>query len=520
MTLDNFFEKKQEFACLVLISCKSIHDELGYVMVRDLQSFLKTLEASGELRHINVEVDPYLEMGAIVDRISRQPGGGSALMFNNVKGHTMPVVMNVFGSTKRIAMALNPGSKSLNLDDIVTRIDRLIQTAMPKGNANFFEKISKLSFLSEIGSWMPKKVTKGSCQEVVWHGKDAALSRLPILTTWPGDGGPFITLGLSHTILNNGQRNMGLYRLQKHDEHTLGFHVQMHHDGAKVCHRRYNAGGRVPIAVSFGGDPALTYAATAPLPPFLSEIMFAGFLRGKGIDMVRCLTNDIEVPADSEIIIEGWINPEELRKEGPFGDHTGYYSLADTYPVIHVEVITHRFNPVFPATIVGRPPKEDSYLGLATERIFLPFLKMLLPEIVDIHLPPVSGFHNLVIVAIRKEFPGHPQKVMNAIWGIGQLMFSKVIVVVDHDINPNDITEVMFRASSNIDPRRDLLFTDGPLDVLDHSSSRFSFGSKVGIDATRKSFKLDNFSREWPQDLVFPDEIIKKINDKWEEYGF
>jgi 4-hydroxy-3-polyprenylbenzoate decarboxylase len=246
--------------------------------------------------------------------------------------------------------------------------------------------------------------------------------------------------------------------------------------------------------------------------------MFTGFLRGEGVELVKCVSNDLEVPADSEIVIEGWVDPGELRREGPFGDHTGYYSLADDYPVLHVEAITHRQAPVYPATIVGRPPQEDAYLGLATERIFLPLLRMVLPEVVDMHLPPAGGFHNLVIVAIRKEFPGHAQKVMNAIWGTGQMMFSKGIVVVDHDIDPHDGNEVLFRVTSNVDPRRDLLFTDGPLDVLDHSSDRFAFGSKVGIDATRKSATLDGFRREWPKDLVFPDRILEQISSRWKDY--
>jgi 4-hydroxy-3-polyprenylbenzoate decarboxylase len=487
-------------------------------MSRDFQSFLKYLEQIGELKHIKVEVDPYLEVGAVTDRVTSQPGGGSALIFDNIKGHTIPVAMNVFGSNTRIAMALSPNNKQISLDDIAARIERLIQEVLPRSNASFFDKLSKLPLLAEVGSWMPKTVNKGSCQEVVWHGKDATLSRLPILTTWPGDGGPFITLGLSHTVFRNGHRNMGLYRLQKHDDYTLGFHVQLHHDGAKACYG-YTSSERMPIAVSLGGDPALTYAATAPLPPFISEVLFAGFLRGKGVNMVRCLTNNIEVPADSEIVIEGWINPEEFHQEGPFGDHTGYYSLAANYPIIHVEAITHRVNPIFPATIVGRPPKEDAYIGLATERIFLPILKMILPEIVDVHLPPVGSFHNLIIVSIHKEFPGHAQKVMNAIWGTSQMMFSKIIVVVDHDVKPSDVAEVMFRVSSNVDPRRDLLFTDGPLDVLDHSSDRFAFGSKIGIDATRKNLKLDGFPREWPTDLVFPDKILERVIGRWEEYG-
>jgi len=487
-------------------------------MARDFQTFLKQLEASGELKRVDAEVDPYLEAGAIADRVSKQPGGGCALRFDRVKGASMPVVMNVFGSARRMAMALGVDQDPAGLDAVAARIEKLIQEAMPRPGSSFLDKLAKLPVLAEVGSWTPKTVRKGLCQEVVWRGEEARLSRLPVLTTWPEDGGPFITLGLGHTRFRSGHRNMGLYRLQVYDEHTLGFHTQLHHDGARARHG-YAPGERMPVAVSFGGDPALTYAATAPLPPFLSEIMFTGFLRGSGVPMVRCVSNDLEVPADSEIVIEGWVDPGELRREGPFGDHTGYYSLADDYPVLHVEAITHRRQPVYPATIVGRPPQEDAYLGLATERIFLPLLRMVLPEVVDMHLPPAGGFHNLVIVAIRKAFPGHAQKVMNAIWGTGQMMFSKGIVVVDQDIDPHDGAEVLFRVTSNVDPRRDLLFTDGPLDALDHSSDRFAFGSKVGIDATRKDPRLDGFPREWPRDLVFPPALLARITERWQELG-
>jgi len=487
-------------------------------MAQDFQTFLNRLEAAGELQRIAAPVDPVLEAGAVADRVSNQPGGGKALLFEQIRDGAMPVAMNVFGSYRRMAMALGVDQDPAGLDAVADRIDKLIQQALPKPGSSLLDKLAKLPMLAEVGSWMPKTVRKGLCQEVVWRGAEARLSRLPVLTTWPEDGGPFITLGLSHTRFKSGHRNMGMYRLQVFDEHTLGFHTQLHHDGARARHG-YAPGERMPVAVSFGGDPALTYAATAPLPPFLSEVMFTGFLRGEGVEMVRCVSHDLEVPADSEIVIEGWVDPAELRREGPFGDHTGYYSLADDYPVLHVEAITHRKNPVYPATIVGRPPQEDTYLGLATERIFLPLLRMVLPEVVDMHLPPAGGFHNLVIVAIRKEFPGHAQKVMNAIWGTGQMMFSKAIVVVDADIDPHDGTEVLFRITSNVDPRRDLLFTDGPLDVLDHSSDRFAFGSKVGIDATRKSARLDGFKREWPKDLVFPEEVLAQVTRRWAEYG-
>jgi 4-hydroxy-3-polyprenylbenzoate decarboxylase len=487
-------------------------------MARDFQQFLKQLQAAGELRRIQVEVDPYLEAGAVADRVSKQPGGGPALLFERVKGSTLPVAMNVFGSARRMAMALGVDQDPAGLDAVARRIEDLIQQAMPRPGSGFLDKLAKLPMLAEVSGWMPRTVRKGLCQEVVLRGEEARASLLPVLTTWPEDAGPFITLGLGHTRFKSGHRNMGLYRLQVYDDRTLGFHTQLHHDGARARHG-YAPGERMPVAVSFGGDPALTYAATAPLPPFLSEIMFTGFLRGEGVELVRCVSHDLEVPADSEIVIEGWVDPGELRREGPFGDHTGYYSLADDYPVLHVEAITHRRDPVYPATIVGRPPQEDAFLGLATERVFLPLLRLVLPEVVDMHLPPAGGFHNLVIVAIRKEYPGQARKVMNAIWGTGQMMFSKSIVVVDQDIDPHDGAEVLFRVTSNVDPRRDLLFTDGPLDVLDHSSDRFAYGSKVGIDATRKSARLDGFPREWPRDLTFPQAILERLARRWPEYG-
>ena len=487
-------------------------------MARDFQSFLAQLEAAGELRRIKAAVDPFLEMGAIADRVSKQPGGGPALLFEQPKGASMPVAMNVYGSLKRMEMALGVDAEARGLDAIADRIEGLVKEVMPKPGISFFEKLAKLPKLIEAAGWIPRSVGRGHCQDLVLTGNDVQLSRLPVLTTWPEDGGPFITFGLSHVRYKDGRRNMGLYRLQVYDDRTLGFHTQLHHDGARARHG-YAPGERMPVAVSFGGDPALTYCATAPLPPFISEVLFAGFLRGEGLEMVKCVSNDLEVPADSEMVIEGWVDPAELRREGPFGDHTGYYSLADDYPVLHVEAITQREHPVYPATIVGRPPQEDAYLGLATERIFLPLLRMVLPEIRDMHLPAAGAFHNLVIVSIKKEYPGHPQKVMNAIWGTGQIMFTKAVVVVDEDIDPHDLSEVLFRLTSNVDPRRDMLFSDGPLDVLDHSADRFAFGSKVGIDATRKNKPFDDFKREWPRDLAFPEAILARITERWGEYG-
>jgi 4-hydroxy-3-polyprenylbenzoate decarboxylase len=487
-------------------------------MARDLQTFLKQLESAGELKRISVEVDPMLEAGAIADRVSKRPEGGSALLFENVKGSSIPLAMNIYGSARRMAMALGVDKDPCGLDAVADRIEHLVQEAMPKPGSGFFEKLAKLPMLAEVSKWMPRTVRKGLCQEIVLKGAEVRLSDLPVLTTWPEDGGPFLTMGMSHVRHKDGRRNMGLYRLQVFDERTLGFHTQLHHDGARA-QTGYEPGERMPVAVAFGGDPALLYAATAPLPPFISEILFTGFLCGEGMDMVKCVTHDLEVPANSELVIEGWVDPGELRREGPFGDHTGYYSLADDYPVLHVEAITMRKNPVFQATIVGRPPQEDAYLGLATERIFLPLVRLLIPEVVDLHLPAAGAFHNLAVVAIKKEYPGQAQKVMNAIWGLGQMMFTKAIVVVDADIDPRDLNEVLFRVTSNVDPRRDLLFTEGPLDVLDHSSDRFAFGSKVGLDATRKCKPFDRFPREWPRDLAFPEEILARITQRWAEYG-
>lgn len=495
-------------------------------MKSTFQTFLKSLEEAGQLKRISVEVDPCLEMAAIADRVARMEAdasrgidkGGPALLFERVKGSNLPVAMNIFGSRRRMEMALGVHREARGLDAIGDRIEKLIQDALPKPGSSFFDKLAKLPMLADLSRWMPTTVRKGLCQEIILKGCEVRLSDLPVLTTWPEDGGPFITMGMSHVRFKDGRRNMGLYRLQVYDDRTLGFHTQMHHDGARARHG-YASGERMPVAVSFGGDPALLYAATAPLPPFISEILFAGFLRGEGIEMVQCVTNDLEVPADSEIVIEGWVDPGEMRREGPFGDHTGYYSLADDYPVMHVEAITMRRNPIFQATLVGRPPQEDAYLGLATERIFLPLLKMMLPELRDMHLPAAGAFHNLAILSIRKEYPGQPQKIMNAIWGMGQMMFTKCVVVLDEDIDPHDMNEVLFRITSNVDPRRDMLFTEGPLDALDHSADRFAFGSKVGIDATRKNKSFDGFRREWPRDLVFPEEVLRRVTERWGEYG-
>lgn len=487
-------------------------------MGRDFQIFLKQLEDADELKRIQAEVDPYLEAGAIADRMSKEPDGGTALYFEHLEGSTIPVVMNAYGSTRRMAMALGVDQDPRGLDAIGDRIEKMIREIAPRSDTSLFDKLAKLPLLAEVSRWAPRTVRKGVCQDIILRGSELSLSCLPVLTTWPGDAGPFITMGMSHLRGKDGRPNMGLYRHQVFDDRTLGFHAQIHHDGARI-QQGFGKADPMPVAVCFGGDPALLYAATAPLPPFLSEVFFAGFLRGDGIDMVKCVSNDLEVPSDSEIVIEGWVNPSELKREGPFGDHTGYYSSAEDYPVMHVEAITMRKEPVYPATIVGRPPMEDAYLGLATERIFLPILRMVNPEIVDLHLPPAGAFHNVAIVAIHKQYPGHAQKIMHSLWGLGQMMLTKSIVVVDADVNLHDATEVIFHLTGNVDPKRDMLFTEGPLDALDHSSANFAFGSKVGIDATRKNKSFDGFPREWPEDLSFPEEILERITRRWKEYG-
>jgi 4-hydroxy-3-polyprenylbenzoate decarboxylase len=487
-------------------------------MTRDFQSFLNQLESAGELKRVSVEVDPYLEIAAIADRVAKQPSGGSALLFEHPKDNQIPVAINVYGSRTRMEMALGLDKNERGLDHVGDRIEKLFLEALPKPGGGLLDKLTKLPMLAGISAWMPKTVRSGMCQEVVRQGCDAKLSALPVLTTWPEDGGPFITMGMSHVRYKDGRRNMGLYRLQVYDDFTLGFHTQLHHDGARAK-SGYAPGERMPVSVAFGGDPALLYAATAPLPPFISEVMFTGFLCDNGVEMVKCVTNDLEVPADSELVIEGWVDSTELRREGPFGDHTGYYSLADDYPVMHVEAITHRRNFVYPATVVGPPPQEDAYLGLATERIFLPLLRLMLPEVRDMHLPSEGAFHNLAIISMKKEYPGHCNKVMHSIWGMGQMMFTKCIVIIDEDIDPHDTREVLFRVTSNVDPRRDILFTEGPLDALDHAGDMFSFGSKIGIDATRKNKPFDGYKREWPGDLVFTKEILEKIEARWNQYG-
>ncbi|MGR6836270.1 menaquinone biosynthesis decarboxylase [Syntrophomonas erecta] len=477
---------------------------------RDLRDFIYTLEREGELVRIQTEVDPELEITEITDRVSKAMG--PALLFENVRGSDMPVLINAYGSPKRMAMSLLVD----NLDDIAQEIIGFLEIAdqVPQ---SMLDKVKILPRLAQISSYLPRLVKQGSCQDVV--DLKPSLAKLPVLKCWPEDAGRFITLPQVYTRdPETGKRNVGMYRMQVFDETSTGMHWHTHHDGAENYRKNCEKGNPTPVAVALGGDPAITYAATAPLPKDIDELIFAGFLRKKPVEMVKCKTVDLEVPADAEIVLEGFVDPVERRIEGPFGDHTGYYSLADEYPVFHITCITHRRDAIYPATVVGKPPQEDCYMALATERIFLPLLKMQLPEVVDMHLPMEGVFHNCVMISIKKSFPGHARKIMSSLWGMGQMMFAKFIVVVDEDVDVQNTSEVMWKVFNNVDPRRDTMIVDGPLDVLDHSAPSPLVGSKMGIDATRK-WPGEGHPREWPKDIKMSQEIISLVDKKWSEYG-
>jgi 4-hydroxy-3-polyprenylbenzoate decarboxylase len=489
----------------------------------DLRGFIDLLERSGELVRVRAAVDPYLEMAEIADRANK--AHGPALLFERpVRGSVgpvgaagpggraqgpggaaMPVLMNQLGSYRRLELALGAP-----LDELAARISGLVELQVPSGLVG---KIKALGQLRELASFTPSLARRAAWQEVRVDPPD--LTRLPVLTTWPGDGGPFITLPVVVTKDAKGRRNAGMYRLQVYDGQTTGMHWHLHHDGAANFRA---AGDRLEVAVALGTDPVVTYAATAPLPPGIDEFMFAGFLRGKSVELARCVTVDLEVPADAEIVLEGYVEKGETRREGPFGDHTGYYSLADDYPVFHLTAMHHRRDAIYPATIVGRPPMEDAYLGKATERLFLPLLQLVQPEIVDMDLPIEGVFHDCAIVSIRKEYPGQARKVMNAIWGMGQMMFTKFVVVVDEHVDVHNSSEVTWRVFNNVDPRRDCVIVDGPLDVLDHSSPLPRYGAKMGIDATR-SWPQEGYGREWPEEIAMDPAVVQRVTARWAELG-
>ena len=523
----------------------------------DLRDWIKTLEQHGELKRIREEVSPELEITEITDRVSK--AGGPALLFENVKGYpSHQVFINQFGSERRIAMALGVNS----LDEIADRISALLNLKAPEG---FLDKLKMLPQLSELSSAFPKTVSakNAPCKEMIRREK-FNLNYFPILKCWPHDGGRFITLPCVVTRdPRTGKRNIGMYRMQVYDGQTTGMHWQRqkvaaeHYRealrqaaaanstesplSARVAAMAESAGGacaipdspigglpqialgnlkgsRLEVAVAIGTDPATTFAAIVPAPPEIEEYLIAGFLRGAPVEIVQCETVDLQVPARAEIVLEGYVELGELRAEGPFGDHTGFYTLADQYPVFHLTCVTHRRNPIYTATIVGKPPMEDAWMGKAVERIFLPAMRLQVPEIVDINLPVEAVFHNLMLVSIRKSYPGQARKVMNAIWSLGQAMFTKIIIVVDEDCDVQNIPEVVLRVANNIDPERDIQFTLGPIDSLDHAARLPNYGSKMGIDATRK-WQAEGFTRPWPAMIEMDRATKARIDALWTKLG-
>ncbi|HEX6806225.1 MAG TPA: UbiD family decarboxylase [Terriglobales bacterium] len=524
----------------------------------DLREWIGALERAGELRRIKTETDPVLEISEITDRVSKSRDregnrGGPALLFEKAKGSGLPVLINQFGSERRMRMALEVES----LDEVAERIRAFMDVKSPQG---FLDKVKMLPMLAEMGKFFPKTVSTGPCKENVRHDP-FDLNSLPILKCWPKDAGRFITLPCVVTRdPNTGKRNLGMYRMQVYDSRTTGMHWQrqkvaaehyremlrrgaapkdqnphpgqnhprMGHPelGASVeIMARTSGGSQIPagelpkgkmdVAVAIGTDPAITFSAIVPAPPEVEEYLIAGFLRQKPVELVKCETVDLEVPASSEIVLEGYVNLDELRAEGPFGDHTGFYSLEDLYPVFHVTCVSHRNHPIYATTIVGKPPQEDAYMGKAVERIFLPLMRLTIPELVDINLPIEGVFHNLMIVSMRKSYPGQARKVMNAIWSLGQAMFTKCIIVVDEDVDVQDIGEVVLRVCNNIDPERDIQFTLGPVDSLDHASRLPDYGSKMGIDATRK-WSSEGFARPWPDEIVMDAQTKAAVDAKWQ----
>ncbi|MDP3296996.1 MAG: menaquinone biosynthesis decarboxylase [Thermodesulfovibrionia bacterium] len=477
---------------------------------KDLREFLRLLEGKGLLKRIKAEAEPALEIAEINDRIVK--AGGPALLFENPKNSKFPVLVNAFGSYERMQLALEVKS----LDDIGGRILEFLEPEIP---TNFIEKLKALPKLKKLSDFFPKIIKSGHCKEVIIKD-NPSLDIFPILKTWPEDGGKFITLPMVFTKdPDSGIRNCGMYRMHVYDSKTTGMHWHMHKDGAKHYRNAERKGKRLEVAVAIGSDPAVMYSATAPLPEGIDEMLFAGFLRNDTVELVKCETVDLEVPANSEIVLEGYCNPGERRIEGPFGDHTGYYSLKDEYPVFHITCITHRKDAIYPATIVGKPPMEDCYIAKATERIFLPLLKKQLPEIVDMNLPLEGVFHNIAVISIDKRYPGHARKVMYALWGMGQMSFTKAIVVVDKWVDVQNLSEVVWRMGNNVDPKRDTVVIEGPLDVLEHASDIPAYGGKIGIDATKK-WLSEGFTREWPNDITMSEEIKNLVTKRWKEYGF
>jgi 4-hydroxy-3-polyprenylbenzoate decarboxylase len=486
---------------------------------RNLQEFINVLDKAGELVRIKSYVDPNLEISEITDRVSKMPGGGKALLFENT-GFDFPVLMNAYGSERRMCLALNVK----HLDDVAKEIEGLFKMlASPK--ENILDKLKMLPRLNQFAGWMPKVRTgRAECQEVIYKGEDADIGKLPVITCWPKDGGPFVTLPVIHTKdPNTGARNVGMYRMQVFGPRLTGMHWHKHKVSAKHFNEYKKTGRKMPVAVALGGDPVYAYSATAPLPENVDEYMLAGFLRKRKVELVRCLTQpDVEVPADADFVIEGFVDPnDDLIWEGPFGDHTGYYSLPDWYPRFHITAITHKRGAVYPATIVGIPPQEDAWLGKATERIFLAPMKMtMIPEIMDMDMPVEGVFHNLVIAQINKEYAGQGQKVMNAMWGAGQMMFNKILVIGDQHVRIQDYRSLAKYVFKNLNPATDIYFSQGPMDVLDHSCSKLGFGGKMCIDGSGKFEEERDEQFEIPLESVhIPDLValfpeIKKLSTR------
>ncbi len=513
-----------------------------------LSDFIDLLDRNGELARVEVPVSPVLEIAGVTDRVCKSVAphghaerdqspaaslGGKALLFENVEGSDIPVAINTFGSYWRINQALS----SPDLEALAERVQLLVKPEMP---TTLLEKMRKLPDLIKMASYPPKSVRTGICQQVVLEGEKADLTRLPVIQCWPLDGnldsgqvfdpaaaaaasprgtGRYITLGGIHTRNpDTGDRNIGMYRVQLFGPRLAAMHWHVHHDGARH-HRLYQKRGeRMPTAIVLGGESCLPFAATAPLPPGIEEHLFAGFLNGGGIPMVACRTIPLEVPANAEIVIEGWVETEQTLMEGPFGDHTGFYSLADRFPAFHVTAITHRKNPIYPTTIVGHPPMEDYFLGKATERVFLPLLKIVVPDIIDYSLPMSGAFHNCAFIKIRKEYPQQARRVMHAIWGAGQMSLTKFIIVVDEHVDVHDEQAVLFHLFSNVDPSRDVELVKGPLDILDHAAVELGAGGKMGFDATVK-LPAEGKVRPWPAELAFDPATVALVGRRWREYA-
>lgn len=476
---------------------------------KDLRAYLAALENRGELKIINKEVSPVLEVAEIADRLIK--AGGPAVLFKHVQGASFPLLMNMFGTESRTAFAL--GVSGLN--DLQNKMRSLLDQKPP---GSLWEKVKMLPKLKQLSDMLPKIRSDGPCHEVIIKN-NPDLDKLPVVKTWPLDGGKFITLPLVFTKDPvTGDRNVGMYRMHVYDSKTTGMHWHMHHHGAGHFRKYKQLGRRMDVAVVLGIDPQTLYAATAPLPDGVDEMIFAGFLREEPVELVKCINSDLEVPAHAEFVLEGYVDPNEMRIEGPFGDHTGYYSMEDEYPVFHITAITHRKDAIYPATIVGKPPMEDCYLGKATERLFLPLVQKLLPEIVDINLPIEGVFHNMAFVSIDKSVPGHARKVINALWGLGQFTFTKIVAIFDKDVDVQNIKDVIWRIGNNVDPQRDIIIQQGPVDVLNHASPEIGFGSKMGIDATKK-LKEEGHKRIWPPVIEMPAEIKELVTKNWKEYG-